>query len=193
MSSQIFISHSRRDENIRKTFNELLALAGVKSVCMEFEDMEGQKWNQIRDVVNHSDAVFVLMGENVNCSNHTQNWISFEVGLACAFKKRIWVFEKASSKVDFPIPYVTDYVIYDSLEKKEVTSYLKKIVDAYGGQGETAFFTNADVPLNCFPKWTLVLLYKCKSTYTFYNPLISPVVISKIHLLCPSCRQEIKG
>jgi predicted Zn-ribbon and HTH transcriptional regulator len=110
---QIFVSHSRRDIRILDFFAKAFASTGVKWKCMEFEDMQRPQSKEINKQVQNSIATFLLLGPNVKNSDHTQNWIAFEVGLSCAYKKRVWVFEEMGSKINFPIPYVTDYVRYD--------------------------------------------------------------------------------
>lgn len=116
MSRQIFVSHSKYDREMVTSFDRVFARTGVRSVCMEFEKMSSPEWRIIKDAVSSSIATFVLLGQNVNHSIYTQNWIAFEVGLACAMNKQIWVFEQKGSSVNFPIPYVTDYVLYNNLE-----------------------------------------------------------------------------
>lgn len=51
--------------------------------------------------------------DNAIRSDYTKNWIIFEVGLAAALNKRLLVFERKGPPIQFPIPYVTDYMIFD--------------------------------------------------------------------------------
>ena len=90
---QIFVSHSQHDTDILAFFDKVFARTGVKSFCMEFEQMNAPDWMIIKDSIVNSKAVFILIGPNVNRSKYTSNWISFEVGLACAFNKQVYVFE----------------------------------------------------------------------------------------------------
>jgi hypothetical protein len=173
---QIFVSHSRYDKDIRKDFNEIFGLAGVQSVCMEFENMQSPEWQEIKNAVHNSEAVFLLLGPNVNRSIHTQNWIAFEVGLACAFNKRIWVFEQVCSNVPFPIPYLTDYMVYN-LEEISHFNYGRSIIEAYR-QPDTLF-----VKRN-IPKGVLVNCPQCHSTFVMHTDMKA--------FSCPSCRSEIE-
>ena len=43
---------------------------------------------------------------------HTELGV-LRVGLACAMKKPVWVYEQWRAPVHFPVPYLTDYVLYD--------------------------------------------------------------------------------
>jgi len=127
---QIFVSHSRRDTKILEFFDKAFARTGVISKCMEFEDMQPPQWNEINKQVRDSVATFLLLGPSVKNSDHTQNWIAFEVGLSCAYDTRVWVFEKLDSKINFPIPYVTDYMQYH-LDERISFDYIRGIIEGY--------------------------------------------------------------
>jgi hypothetical protein len=127
---QIFVSHSRRDTKILDFFDRAFARTGVISKCMEFEEMQPPQWNEIDKQVETSIATFLLLGPNVKNSDHTRNWIAFEVGLSCAYKKRVWVFEEMDSKINFPIPYVTDYMPY-VLNERISFDYIREILEGY--------------------------------------------------------------
>jgi hypothetical protein len=124
---QIFVSHSQKDKDILTYFDRVFARTGVKSVCMEFEKMRSPEWQDIKENVEYSDAVFLLLGPNVQGSIHTQNWIAFEVGLSCAFGKEVWVFEQEDSDVEFPIPYLTDFMMYNP-HKSETFGYVRNVI-----------------------------------------------------------------
>jgi hypothetical protein len=126
---QMFVSHSKKDTNIRAFFDQAFARTGVKSECMEFEDMQPPHWNEIDKQIQDSLATFLLLGPNVKNSDHTQNWIAFEVGLSCAHGKRVWVFERMKSKINFPIPYVTDYMPY--VLDRFSFDYIRGIIESY--------------------------------------------------------------
>lgn len=127
--ANIFVSHSQHDRDIRTSFDSVFARTNVKSVCMEFEKIAN--WETIRNEVKSSVAVFLLLGQNVRSSIYTRNWIAFEVGLACAFDKDVWVFEQGETTVDFPIPYLTDYMVYD-LKESIHFNYVRNIIERYG-------------------------------------------------------------
>jgi len=130
---QIFVSHSRKDTKILDFFVKAFASTGVQWKCMEFEDMQRPQSKEINKQVQNSAATFLLLGPNVKNSDHTQNWIAFEVGLSCAYNKRVWVFEQMDSKVDFPIPYVTDYMPY-FLNERVSFDYIREIMEGYKGK-----------------------------------------------------------
>ena len=171
---QIFVSHSKHDKDIRSSFDTIFARTGVKSVCMEFEEMFSPEWATIRDAIHDSETVFLLLGPNITKSKFTNNWIAFEVGLSCAFDKRVWVFEEMNAKIDFPIPYVTDYFMY-SLSDNIHFDYVKAIIQAYG---ENA---NSLIPVAEVPEGFIVRCPHCGSAYALHQT-VGP------HY-CPLCRK----
>jgi len=122
---KVFISHSKHDPNL-SLFKEIFAMLPTESKWMELENVEPPPALSIRREINESDAVFVLLSENLVDLQHTSNWVSFEVGLAsnrtppehAAMSASgrsgldIWVFEPLEKTVRFPVPYLTHYMRY---------------------------------------------------------------------------------
>ena len=186
MHPQIFVSHSRYDEEIRREFSEVFAVArGASPIYMEFEEFLPPAWERIVDEINLSQALFVLLGPNIHKTIHTQNWVAFEVGLACAFGKEVWVFEQAGSYIEFPIPYLTDYSIYD-LKDKTHFEYLRRVIYGYGKP--IPIFppfknhrTKRDIPIG-IP--TTCGYDKCQARFLLHTRIES--------FRCPTCRQMLK-
>ena len=133
---KIFLSHSKRDEEIRDYFLKLCGLAGVEGKAIEFEYFPPPPWSFIKDQLTSSDALFLLLGPNVlrdwdrERGIYTQNWISFEVGLACQLDRPIWVFEQLQTPIHFPIPYFNFYMQYDP-KSREDFDYIRQILVGY--------------------------------------------------------------
>lgn len=171
--------------DIRTSFDTIFARTDVKSVCMEFEEIYPPAWQRIKSEISASASVFLLLGPNIRSSIHTQNWVAFEVGLACAFGKEVWVFEQADSYVEFPIPYLTDYMIYDLGDKAHL-EYVRKIIDGYG---RPLYILPLGVDHRTkreIPTGTLVECgnEKCKSSYLLHTDVKS--------FNCPSCRHSVE-
>ena len=184
---QIFVSHSQKDEDIRIYFDSIFARTGVKSICMEFEKMRSPQWRDIKENVEYSDAVFLYLAPNVQGNIHTQNWIAFEVGLSCAFGKEVWVFEQEDSDVEFPIPYLTDFMLYNP-DKSETFNYVRNVIDAYGKEieglrrGKWALqlkFIDLRTERNV-PKGIPIKCKHCQSEYNLH-------AITALSFHCPSC------
>ena len=102
---QIFLSHTKLDVECCDMFDRAAAREGVKVFRSEFEELESPPWQTIKKEVVNSVALFLLVGEElVNAQNrseaslvvkekwkYTQNWISYEVGVACQKGIDVWV------------------------------------------------------------------------------------------------------
>lgn len=127
---EIFISHSQKDKDVLRIFNELFAGTTIRAVRAEFEKYALPPWNAIKNWVANSSAVFLLLGPNLEGSLHTSNWVSWEVGLASALNKDVWVYEQVDTPINFPVPYLNHYMIYDPSQQSDI-DYIKKVIDSY--------------------------------------------------------------
>lgn len=141
----IFISHSRRDASLVANVNEILINVGHTPIIEEFiPETEKQPipHDEISKNVSISDAVFLFLTDNVLATEYTRNWVIFEVGLARQALKRVFVFERQGVPIPYPIPYVTDYMIFDPHSIQDLLSIQKiakelvgKIPAAWIGSG----------------------------------------------------------
>lgn len=138
--ASIFISHSRHDRQIIQDFQQVFAVTPVQALLMEFEEYQPPPWREIRQKVVGASAVFLLLGPGLRGSPYTQNWVAWEVGVAAALGKPTWVYEQVGNHVDFPVPYCTDYVLYQP-GRREDLGYIRQVVEAYdpGPQFGAAF------------------------------------------------------
>ncbi len=133
--ARIFLSHSKGDEKIRDFFIKIGGLAGVEIKAMEFETIASPAWGTIRSWLFSSNALFVLLGEEIiDKGIFTQNWISFEVGIACGMSltsgKDVWVFEPVQYNVRFPVPYLDHYMLYE-IDDVDSMNYIREIMEGY--------------------------------------------------------------
>ena len=135
----IFVSHSRRDQDLAPWFDRVFARDRVDAVQFEFE-CEAQEENPIgnlRQRLESSVALFVLLSPEIMSSGtpHTGNWVSAEVGLARGLNKPIWVFERLSNPVNFPLPFVDHYVrlpIDMPLGDMRAFEFVRAVIKDYG-------------------------------------------------------------
>jgi hypothetical protein len=108
---QIFLSHSKDDSRLR-FFERACASAGVALRTMELEHVAPPPWRSIFAEIASSQILFVSLSEPLvqQGYRHTQNWIDYEVGLACGREMPIWVFEPYEVRIDFTVPYCTHSV-----------------------------------------------------------------------------------
>lgn len=135
--TNIFISHSRHDKDILDSFDSLFAGTNVKAVRMEFEKINETAAEEIRKWIEQSSSVFVLLGPNIVNMGQTKSWISWEIGLATSMKKPIWVFEQFDNSIDFPVPYLNHYVLYN-LGDKQHMDYIKGLIEKHEKNPELA-------------------------------------------------------
>ncbi len=170
--TQIFISHSKRDTEFVDWFDKVFARLPVRAVRVEFEGYSVAPAKYIKEQLFLSVALFVLMGPNVESSPYTENWVAFEVGLAAAWKKDIWVFEPHDSTIQFPIPFLNRYV---SLGFDDDFTLILEIVRQYSLLPIQRRFTQR-FPVTC-------PYDNCKSEFRLHRKVSA--------FRCPSCRQDI--
>ena len=202
--ANIFISHSKRDAKTVAAFSNVFARTTIRAILAEFENYLIPPWIQIKDYVQQSSALFVLLSPHLSGSPFTQNWLSYEVGLACGMNKPVWVYEHLQNPVQFPIPYLTDYVLYDPSSREHLNA-IKRLVEGYdptpgiaglvlggliGGaiSGGAGAGVGAMMGSAAFQRKTQGAPVRC--------PHQSCGVPFQLHtqvqqLLCPACRQNI--
>jgi hypothetical protein len=131
----IFNSHSKQDDEIKNLFLTAFAGTKVKPLFEEFEKPTpaGVNAAKIENDIMLSNAVFVLLSENVENLKHTRDWINWECGTAK--NKDIWVFEPLSSlgKISVVVPRVNHYVVYENNEtwREEIRSLVEMYDDSH--------------------------------------------------------------
>lgn len=193
MSTQIFLSHTKQDEKICDNFDKVAARVGIKLFRSEFEDIIPPAWETIKKEIAASKALFLLVGKELVASQaksdesisngtswkFTQNWISYEVGIACQLGIDVWVICD-STEINFPVPYLTNYDIH-GLDPKIKANFQawKKILDLYQ-KGFT-------FPLGKIQKRVLTCPHEtCKSRFGFHS-----VVHKGKYVICPTCLRKI--
>lgn len=140
----IFISHSRRDKELVTAMAKVLRNIGHNPIIEEFipeEEKESVPYEEIRKNVGVSDYVFLFLTDNIVTTEYTHNWVAFEVGLAASARKRLFAFERAGIPVPYPIPYLTDYMIFaadstsDILDIQALSKKLAEIPKGVVGAG----------------------------------------------------------
>jgi hypothetical protein len=132
----VFITHSKYDSPILQHIDWLVRSVNVEPIFYRYNNMiNTTAWEEIRNSIRNCSALFVVLSNNLSSSPHTQNWVGWEVGVACAFNKRVWVFEELNRRASFPIPYVTDYVPYD-INDHQLRSLVSSVAKAYCMQSQ---------------------------------------------------------
>jgi hypothetical protein len=131
--AQIFISHSAKDTRLKTFINQSFATTKVEAKYEEIEAiLDGRRSAaQIGADIARSNAVFVLLGENVERIKHTQNWVTWESGVGAAANKEIWIFEafEDRAKLNVAIPHLHHHVCFEYTDPW--LAYVRAIVSAY--------------------------------------------------------------
>ncbi len=128
--AQIFVSHSRRDDDGVNLVSKAAAGTSVKLYLAEFEDRIGVDVSaeELEREIDNSKAAFIALCEHVESIPHTRDWVLWEAG--CAKGKDIWVFERAGVRPSWVvIPKFNHYVLY--YDTVEWIRYVRRIIDSY--------------------------------------------------------------
>jgi len=115
---QVFESHTKLDVATCNKFDIAAAREGMKVFRSEYESLEPPAWQTIMKEMKRSTALFLLVGPKLVTSQDraaadwkfTQNWIAYEVGLACAIGIDVWVLCDGV-EINFPVPYLNNYSV----------------------------------------------------------------------------------
>lgn len=131
--AQIFISHSAKDTRIIEFINRAFASTKVEAKYEEIEAiLDGRRTaQQITADIGRSNAVFILLGENVEKLHHTQQWVLWESGVAGAVNKDLWVFEahEDQGRLSVLIPHLHHHVCFEYSEPW--LAYIRAVVSSY--------------------------------------------------------------
>lgn len=119
MSEQIFVSHSKDDEKLLQKLDQVFGKVGLKQYRASFEDQVPPVSEELKDQINNSAAVFVVLGRKAQAKTHTMIWIGWEAGIAIQSDLPVWILEDVQSDVTQPIPSFTDYILWDSREVEQ--------------------------------------------------------------------------
>jgi len=181
---QIFESHSKLDEETCNQFDIAAAREGIKVFRSEYEAIAAPAWETIKTEMERSRALFLLVGPELVKSQDqgspdwkfTQNWIAYEVGLACALGIDVWVLCN-NVDINFPVPYLNNYSIgkiqtkAGGFERFVLRTYLEGATFPFG----------FDEKIKCFCPYK-----DCGAKFNFHNVM---QVGSSTN--CPTCLRKL--
>ena len=163
---QIFISHTKKDEEFCDDFDRIAARVGIPAFRAKYEKIKKPAWKTINYKINKSIALFLLIGKELVESQdsgdpewrRTQNWIAYEIGVASQRGIDVWVICDDVS-INFPVPYINNYFTM-GLKEEKAFDYLRDILEMY------------------------------KIGWTFPYPYIDPDTKQEFCVVCPNCELE---
>ncbi|MCK9565428.1 MAG: TIR domain-containing protein [Methanothrix sp.] len=134
---QIFVSHTHKDIDFCNEFDVICAREGIKAFRSEFETISPPAWPTIKNAINNSVALFLLVGKGLvnnqqaqdDSWKYTQNWIAYEIGVACQKGIDVWAICD-NVKINFPMPYINNYII-SGLNSPMNSSPLREVFKGY--------------------------------------------------------------
>lgn len=211
----IFISHSKKDAALVGNIKDILKNIGHVPIIEEFIPEDAKKpfpWEEIQSNILISDVLFLFLTDNIVSSIYTQNWVLFEIGSAAAGKKPVYVFERQGIPVLYPIPYITDYMIFDEQSVADIIGIQKvaknlttQIPKGWIGAGAGALAGTVFGPIGTLvgaiagglighgadaqgePNIQKITCPhdNCRAQFRYYSPNI-------LKFRCPACRQPIQ-
>ncbi len=182
MSGKAFLSHTKLDSKFCDRFDNVCATVGLARFRSDFADITKPSWSTIKYELEQSSVLFLLVGKELVAQQatpnpdwkYTQNWISYEVGLAHGRNIDVWVVCD-SVEINFPIPYFNNYAPC-GLEPGIPMKYMEQVFIAYR-EGDTYPFKN--------PLFTW-----CKPCGIQFN--LHAQLASGQYIVCPQCLEKIQ-
>lgn len=185
----IFLSHTRLDKEFCDKLDNAAASEGVRRFRSEFETLQAPAWRTIKREIDQSSALFLLVGNelvraqesSLSDWKYTQNWIAYEVGLACNRGIDVWVWCEAE-KINFPVPYLNNYVLqgFGAYREKD-----------YGDIGMVRYVLRQykrgrNFPLGWHKREISCPHETCGAQFNLHS-----VLFKDSTFLCPTCLKEI--
>jgi len=119
MSTKVFESHTKLDSEFCDVFDRACARVGIDAFRSEYESIQPPAWQTIRNELRQSKALFLLVGKSLVDAqtthgsdwDYTQNWISYEIGIASQLGLDVWVLCD-EIRINFVVPYLNNYLPY---------------------------------------------------------------------------------
>jgi len=182
MSTKVFLSHTKLDSKFCDRFDNVCATVGLARFRSDFADIKKPSWSTIKKELEQSSALFLLVGHELVKQQatpspdwkFTQNWISYEVGLAHESNIDVWVVCD-SVEINFPIPYFNNYAPF-GLEPGAPMKYMEKIFTKY--RNGSRFPHTTSLWTSCDP---------CGIHFNLHARLEPEQII-----VCPQCLEKIQ-
>lgn len=180
-TSRVFMSHSKEDNDGRAFFDKLFSSFQHEAYWYSWEGPTPPHTKTLLEAIRASSSMFVLLSKPME-RKFTRSWVGYEVGLAVALNKNVWVFEpthKPRDFIDVPVPYLTGYIEYpERLDTKNMFPFANVVRDAGVSIPQDPDPTSLPQFLSSFCAYQ-----DCKAPFYRY-------VLQK-HWRCPVCRREL--
>lgn len=185
-ATRVFLSHTKLDKDFCDKFDNICSNVGMKRFRSEFAEIDKPPWRTIKEQLGKSRALFLLIGKelvNRQASQYnpdwkfTQNWISYEVGIAHQRNIDIWVVCD-SVQINFPVPYFNNYVPF-GLDPGASMGYMNAVLETY--------LRGLSFPISRKPDSITLQCPSCSIQFNLHATLETEAVI-----ICPHCLKGIE-
>jgi hypothetical protein len=178
-----FISHSGKDTVIRDSILKIFERHRRRPYkIMNKDDLSRSQepnWLQIKQWIQKSDAVLLILSGGITRYEHTQNWVAFEVGVAAACDPPKPVIAIKGEEVDIPIPYLKHYYSYSSTVPAH--QWRESNRDTWGDKFQIVLHPMLS-NVNYKPLFPETHCPRCKLSYYYHGP--------ESVYRCPCCSNE---
>jgi len=183
--TQIFLALTNKDKETAKRFETISNREPVTILQQAFETPKTPPaWQTVRDSLAASKAMILLVGPQLVEAKTTggpewtqiQDWLSYELGVAAALNKDVWVICDNKVALNFPVHYLNNYSL--GLETKP-NGYEAKVLRGYSEGAHFEFGYSQSRRLFCPNKL-------CGGKYNFHN-----VLLAGESIVCPMCLKPI--
>jgi len=122
----IFISHSHSDlETLVKPAAKKIRAAGVEAYIASLHVVGKNPAEKIVEAIKLSKALFAIITPHVTKDADTRDWVLFEIGAAKSLGRPVFGWRTSAATVPEPLRQITDYVVFDPKEPKQVRQMLQ--------------------------------------------------------------------
>jgi len=136
ITGKIFISHSKYDVEMIKTFNTAIQNLGHKAYIYDYEKHDDYLApnEDIKLEIKKSNCLFIFLSENVINREHTKSWIISEAAIARDANIRVFLCKPNDLITEMVIPYISDYFIYNKNDPKDILTIQRIMKDNFNEQ-----------------------------------------------------------
>lgn len=132
--AEIFVSHSKSDVDLKNFFATVFSTTKVKAIWEEYEKIINPELitsEKIKNDIKRSNAIFIILSQNVQNLLHSRDWILWESGVGTINNKDIWVFEpfEQLGRISTIVPNLKHYVLFEINEPW--FDYIYRIITSY--------------------------------------------------------------
>lgn len=129
---EVFVSHSRNDPIGLNFFKDIFTESHTKGFFYSDHNYLPPHANRIIAALDRASSMFVILSPEME-TPHTSRWISFEVGVAKAQGKNVWVFEDPANPAKSVGVLGADAYIQRPTTLEDIESYgFMNIIDTGG-------------------------------------------------------------